>query len=684
VDGANLNERQREAVRHEGGPLLVVAGAGTGKTRVIAHRLAQLIAERSIPPERIVAVTFTNRAAGEMRVRVADMVGERGSAVNIGTFHWLGHRILRRYGARSIGPGFELFTPAQSLSTTRRLMKHGNHPNREITPADLRDAVRAHRNVGPERAIELPHIDVAAFAADYVAELRKLRALDLDDLVLETVSLLEENARVRARLQNSLKHVLVDEYQDTNPPQIRLLQLLAPRGMDITAVGDDDQSIYGWRHADPRTMLDFSTHFPGATIVRLEENYRSTQRILQAANELLRANRARLGKTLFSRVGAGRKPVIFAAGDESEEALFVASQIRRLLAQGAEPQEIAILFRMNAQSRIFEDALVRAGIAYEVRGGRRFYERPEVARLVDSLRVLIEPASSSDWARLIRHVPGMGPARTDAVVAALERSGEPASVFLSAGDVPAPAAAGRAITRLANRLSGLNEGSDLGSLVRSLADVWNELQPQTSTTAAERDAVAANIEEFVSAAAQFASTGTGGVAELLDLPALSEVSGPTEGVQLMTIHAAKGLEFDAVFIAGVEEGLLPHRRSVESWQIEEERRLLYVAMTRARRRLCLSYARARFAGGTGTETRHSRFLDDMPPLVFEVRHGLATLRKDRLTRVGRGDRVEHPRWGAGRVREVEGNGRQTMVTIEFADGSRQRVQLCHAPLKRIS
>jgi DNA helicase II / ATP-dependent DNA helicase PcrA len=788
---SSLNERQREAVCYVGGPLQIVAGAGTGKTRVIVHRLAHLIQDRSIPPERILAVTFTNRAADEMRTRVADLIGEPGKRIHVGTFHWLGHRILRRYGARlSVGAGFRVLTPSQAAAVLRQAAKEIGVTT-AATPGDLREAVRAYRNVGALRAATVTErargelsgavqgrhvasplsggVDVPALTAAYVSQLRRNGALDLDDLILEAAAMLEAEPDIRSRLQNAFSDIVVDEYQDTNPPQTRLLQMLVGPQGNITVVGDDDQSIYGWRHADPRNMLDFSEVFPGTTIVRLEQNYRSTQRILRPADELLRHNRERLGKTLVSTLGAGHKPTIFAAGDESEEAMWFASTVASLLERGTMPDEVGVLLRVHAQSRLLEEALTKAGIAYEIRAGRRFYERPEVARLIDALRVLVEPDNTVAWSSLFRHVRGMGPARTSHLLASAEGSGTAVSSFMSGGQLPLPAVVRQTVHDLASGLLSIrgrflaahsdhehgsrvgaalvaaqsagskdhlspanprnldvpfpmgedNLGSrvgaalvavqsagskdhlspanprnldvpfpmgedNLGSVVRSVAELWEGVVGALGDTAADRESAVANIDEFISAAVQFSSTERGYLVEFLDRLALSEPSVERAGVQLMTLHSAKGLEFEAVFIPGVEEGLLPHRRSFAgAWQLEEERRLLYVGMTRARRRLYLSYARARLLAGAHSLTQPSRFLDDMPRSMFEVSYGPAKKPRDRLTHVSVGELVEHPRWGLGEVVAVEGHGRQTMVTMQFADGSRQRVQLCHAPLKRV-
>lgn len=686
-----LNQQQQLAVLHDGGPLEVVAGAGTGKTRLIVHRLAYLIKYCAMPPETILALTFTNQAACEMRTRVTNLVGPEAANIHVGTYHWLGHRILRRYGRRlSTGSGFRLLTPSQSLAVLRQVIKNRAKESEVAGVGQIWDAVRAHRNLkrlsAESTAGMAPSDDekLSALVMAYVASLREQRAMDLDDLILESLHLLSDNHDIRSRLQEAFAHILVDEYQDTNPPQTDLLRLLVRREGNITVVGDDDQAIYGWRHASPGNMLHFSEQFPGTTIVRLEQNYRSTQRILQPANQLLRHNLNRLGKSLYSRLGAGRRPVIFAGGDESEESGFIADSIQTLLKRGPAHESIAVLLRVHAQSRLVEEGLVKSGIPYDLRSGKRFYERPEVARIIDSLKVLVDPDDARAWEELLMHVPGIGSTRVRTLLSVAQHSGMSPMEALQdprVGTTPTRSS----IRQIVSCLVDLSPTQRLDQTVRSLADLWNVIDDQKPCSARAKEEVATNVEEFISAATEFGSTHDGDLTGFLDRLALVDGGPNRTGVQLLTLHAAKGREFDAVFIPGLEEGLLPHHRSLEDpRQIEEERRLLYVGMTRARHWLLLSYARTRLIGGVSSFSRPSRFLDDMPASMFETRHGIADKPRDRLSRVRLGEMLIHPRWGTGKVQSVEGKGRHTMVSIEFSDGARKRVQLCHAPLKRIS
>jgi len=663
----------------------VVAGAGTGKTRVTVHRLVHLI-RGGIAPDRLLAVTFTNRAAVELRDRVAALTGSSGEKVNVGTFHWLGHRILRRYASQlDVGPGFQLLSPRESLMVARSIAAD----DAELAGgslATLRDFISAARNRRLRDGVGAEHVH--EIAARYVAELRRRHALDLDDLILESVDLLRRDSTVRQRLQRHFAHILVDEYQDTNHPQVELLSLLVGRSGQVTAVGDDDQAIYGWRYASGN-MLAFVDTFPNTRIVRLELNYRSTQRILNPANELLRRGRNRIDKTLTSTRKAGYKPTMFAAGDESEEAIFVAAGIRRLLARGIRGEEVAVLYRINVQSRAIEDALIQSGIRYRVRSGLRFFERPEVARVIDALRVVESPADREAWARLLRYVPGLGRVRSASVASAMSTVAD-----LLTPEIPAgiPAATIRSLSALAAGLARVSNSRSLHDTVVGVSDLLDSVIGRAYASGQDEQAVEANLAEFISLAARFGveTRHPDVIGAFLDRLSLSaapsdHADSSSAAVQLMTIHSAKGLEFAAVFVVGIEEGLLPHRRSLASnADIEEERRLLYVAMTRAKDHLYLSYARTRQLSGSQAATGPSRFLEEMPSSFFLLSQSPDLPRRDRLASVQLGERVSHARWGAGEVVGSDGLAPRVMITIKFDSGESRRIQLRHAPLKHLS
>jgi DNA helicase-2/ATP-dependent DNA helicase PcrA len=673
-----LNASQRQAVTHQSGPLLVAAGAGTGKTKVVIHRLATLL-DQGLVPSQVLAVTFTNRAADEVRARVVGLVGPPGARVNIGTFHWLGNRILRRYGTRlPIGANFTLASPRESTGVLRDVS--GPLVAAGWSAVDLQDSVSALRNGSNTE----PAAEVRMLRDAYVAELRRRRLLDLDDLILASVELLRTHTDVRSRLESFFGHVLVDEYQDSNRPQVELLSLLVGRTGNITAVGDDDQAIYSWRYASADGMVSFGKTFPGSTLVRLEENYRSTQRILSPANALLTHNELRVGKNLVATRRAGKKPVILAASTETEEADVVAESIAARLIQGTVASRIAVLFRTNVQSRPLEEALVRAGISYQMRSGQRFYDRPEIAGVIDALAVVVAPDDSERWERLLMRLDGVGPARARVL----------ADSSAMHGSESAPRVPHSVRHKVDDLRTALRSVPVSGTLVDIVATVAAALEHMIGEPGGHggRESRDENIAEFVSMAGQFMTEWSDDNAleqflDRLNLLGSLETDGDnrSERVQLMTLHAAKGLEFDAVFVTGLEEGLLPHRKSMlRKATLEEERRLLYVGMTRARDHLALSYARTRLIGGKGLASSPSRFLDEMPRNLFDVALTESKIRMQRLRSVALADRVEHPRWGAGTVIAVAGEGRGTMITIEFERVGTKSVQLRFAPLNRIS
>jgi DNA helicase-2/ATP-dependent DNA helicase PcrA len=433
-------------------------------------------------------------------------------------------------------------------------------------------------------------------------------------------------------------------------------------------------------------MLNFGNQFPGTATVRLEQNYRSTKRILRASNALVANNVQRLGKNLFTEGESGRLPIVFAAGDDSEEANFVTDSIQALVRQGTLENEIAVLYRINAQSRVLEEALVRSGIPYSIRGGRRFYERPEVARIVDGLRVLANPDNPQSWQSFLRRLPGVAERRASALVGAATHEGSVSMADLSTDLVGVPHRAQEVIRDTVTRVEVASRQTDPVAQTRSMAGLFEEVVGPIGTTSLEVEAEAANVEEFLAAVAEYIAEYAGTVSEFLDRVSLFEPGRHSTGVQLMTLHAAKGLEFDAVFITGTEDGLVPHSRALgsRSADLEEERRLLYVGMTRARRTLHLSYSHSRTVGGRHGPTGPSRFLQEIPRQLIEVAHGPKRSGRMRLAAVKVDERVRHARWGEGKIERVEGKGHGTMVSILFIDGTRQRIQLCHAPLQRVA
>jgi DNA helicase-2/ATP-dependent DNA helicase PcrA len=631
-----LNPPQQEAVAHGDGPLLILAGAGSGKTRVITHRICHLIHARGVPARSILAVTFTNKAAEEMRRRVENMLAAAGifDAPLISTFHSYCVRLLRREGSRlaELRPGFSssfvIFDEEDQLALLKSayrdlgldesfmqyraaLSRISHAKNRGLRPEDL---AREARDPSAAR--------LAAVFENYETGLRRAGALDFDDLLLEAVRLLRHDEELRARLNERLWHLLVDEYQDTNRVQYELMRLLVEKRRNVCAVGDEDQSIYSWRGADIRNILDFERDFPEARIIRLEQNYRSTKTILAASSAVVANNRNRLGKQLWTDGEVGEKIVLYAAADAEAEALFIAEMIERLLARDP-GLRVAVLYRTNWQSRQIEEALRRYGRRYHVVGGLSFYQRAEIKDVLAYLKLLANPHNPVSLLRII-NTPARGIGRS--TVEEIERHAREQGLSLwdAIGSLLErrllPARAHAALARFRQLIEQLSEAArqmPLGELLQRLIE---ETGYRAMLEAADEPASESrldNLNELVNAAVDAAARGET-LEEFLDHAALVSESDQLDSsaqISLLTLHNAKGLEWPVVFIAGLEEGLFPHSRSMDSpAMLEEERRLCYVGMTRAQKRLFLSWARRRrrFGGGTLEEQEPSRFLDEIP------------------------------------------------------------------------
>jgi len=631
-----LNPQQRAAAAHPGGPMLILAGAGSGKTRVITHRIAHLL-ERGVAAESIVAVTFTNKAAGEMRERVAQLLerpdGVPASLPWVGTFHAFCLRLLRREVARTgLRSGFVVLDSDDARSLVKSCERELGHDDKVHLPQ--RVASRISRAKGEclepaafeERVRRGASDDLERVAAGvyglYQQRLLAANGCDFDDLLMRSVLLLERDGDVLARYQRRIVHLLVDEYQDTNPIQYRLIRLLAGEHGNACAVGDEDQSIYRFRGADIRNILAFEENFPGTHIFRIEQNYRSTGHILGAANAVVANNTARKGKTLWTANGEGDKVLVKALPTDLAEAQWVAHELSRLRREH-ELSEMAVLYRTNAQSRLFEESLGRAGIPHVVVGGLRFYERREVKDVLCWLRLLLNPDDDMAFER-IHNVParGIGKGTFEAVRAVARQQG--LSLFAAArscvaeGVLPGRAeAALEGFLELVARLCAEAADLELPSLIRHLVEevkYRDELLKEGPDSGEDRWR---NVEELASAAAHHAAReNDAGLASFLSEIALYSDQDALVGehrVPLMTVHSAKGLEFDVVFLVGMEEGLFPHASSMDhEHDIEEERRLCYVGMTRARQRLVISTAGLRRVFGQERMQQESRFLEEIP------------------------------------------------------------------------
>jgi DNA helicase II / ATP-dependent DNA helicase PcrA len=708
---SGLNPAQRDAVLHLEGPLLVVAGAGSGKTRVLTHRVAHLIRAHGVKPNEILAITFTNKAATEMRERLERILGRTARAIWILTFHAACGRILRREAERlGYRSSFTIYDQADQVRVVKACLEELGKDPKRFTPRGIHAQISKAKNqlVSPEEYTAR----VASFWDQTVAEVyelyqRKLygsNAVDFDDMLMLTVQVLERFPEALERWQTTFRHVLVDEYQDTNHAQYRLLQLLAAAHRNVFAVGDPDQSIYAFRGADIRNILDFEEDFGGADTVALEQNYRSTNAILGAANAVIDNNRDRKPKRLWSELGEGDPVEAVEVEDEHAEARFVAAEIARLVESGQSAAEIAVFYRTNAQSRVLEDVLVRQGVPYQVIGGPRFYERAEIKDAVAYLVVLHNPSDAVALMRIAnRPRRGIGDTSIQRLVAHAEALG------ISLWDATAdPEAAGvatasaRAIRGFRTMIESLMSASQ-ELAVDELVDAVLQRSGMIAAYEAERTIEARgrieNLQELVGSAQEYRArvdepTLAGFVEEVQLQSDQDTLASDTAQVTLMTIHNAKGLEYRAVFLIGMEEGIFPHARSIEDNEIEEERRLAYVGMTRAMERLVLTHATARSLYGRREYNLPSRFLDELPPSVERERLRPASwagyaqsarqvnaLPERPLPALATGDSVRHGSLGEGVVTRIEPDG---VVTVRFAtDGSERRLMLEYAPLEKL-
>ena len=685
---ADLNSEQRLAVTFSGGPLLVLAGPGSGKTRVVTRRIAYRVAHGGLAPRRIAAITFTNRAALEMKERLRPLMGE-GEQPQVGTFHWLCSLLLRRYADR-LGRrrDFRLLTPRESRQELRRVPELSHVSGRQMT--EYATVISGEKNGADLRTLaqerSLDPAAVQQVAVLYAAQLKRVNALDLDDLLALTVRLLRSEQRVRDACGATLQELIVDEYQDTNPRQQQLLELLCPHSGSVVAVGDEDQAIYGWRQAGTGGVETFQQMFPACETITLSLSYRHSKLILRSAAALIAHNTSRTPKTLRTDNRAGAKPTCFVADDEQEEAEWVAEEIGRLVTVEHVPHHaISVLYRVNVQSRALEDAFIRRGVPYRVVSGSGFYQRAEIRRVAAYLRLALDDGDQEAAAYLLGGVAGIGPRRREYLRAAANEIGVSLLAMGADETIPGklPHSARRACRDLALQVAALQpaRSGPVSGVVDQAAEF---VSADIDLMAQGIDLVKENIEELRSIAREYGAR-RGTLRSFVDRITLHDENTLLQDrVNLLTVHSAKGLEFAAVFLVGLEEGLLPYRRALDQEAaIEEERRLCYVGLTRASRHLYLSYAHARFVAGQATVGRVSRFVSEIGSINLDLRLSKPTAAKPRLQVVSPGERVKHPRWDLGTVLVVEGKGRNTLVTIMFDGAGKQRLQLCHTPLVRV-
>jgi ATP-dependent DNA helicase UvrD/PcrA len=708
---ADLNPAQREAVLHTEGPVLVVAGAGSGKTRVLTRRIAHLLGAVGVKPPEILAITFTNKAAGEMRERVGDLVGPPARAAWVMTFHSACGRILRREAQRlGYRSNFTIYDSADQLRLVKRCLEELERDPKRFTPRGIHSQISNAKNtlVGPADYTER----VASFYDQTVAEVYDLyqkrlfasNAVDFDDMLFLTVDVLERFPEARGKWQEAFRYVLVDEYQDTNHAQYRLLQLLAEKHRNVFAVGDPDQSIYGFRGADIRNVMEFEQDFPGSYSIALEQNYRSTQHILDAANGVISHNRERKPKNLWSELGDGDPVRVIEVEDEHAEARYVAAEIALLVEEGLNGSDVAVFYRTNAQSRVLEDVLVRQGIAYQVIGGPRFYERAEIKDLVAYLQVLDNPYDAVSLLRIAnRPRRGIG----DSSLARLQTWADQREISLWEAMAEAEmAGVGAAPQKALKTFRGTIESLMSAAMELEVPELIEEVLARSGymeSLEAERTIEAQgrieNLQELVSVAREWReqaqdTTLSAFLQEVSLYSDQDEIRGDGSLVTLMTLHNAKGLEFRAVYLIGMEEGIFPHSRSIEEQGVEEERRLCYVGMTRAQERLTLLHASSRMLYGGRNHNLPSRFLDEVPDGHVERERlrpaswsGYGAPRQSRVAPqenvpdLSTGDSVRHSTLGEGVVVRIEAGG---LVTVRFADdGSERKLMLDYAPLEKL-
>ncbi len=745
----DLNDRQREAVVHVGGPLLVVAGAGSGKTRVLTRRIGYLVRDRKVAPHQVLAITFTNKAAGEMRERVIELVGPRATSMQVSTFHSACVRMLRRDAGRLGFPSsFSIYDSADSLRLFAAISRDLDLDPKRTPPRMFAAGVSGLKNelidheMWAARANSAYDKVLAEVYTDYQARLARAGSFDFDDLIGHTVALLQNHPEVAEHYRTRFRHVLVDEYQDTNHAQYTLIRELvtAPPDLppaELCVVGDADQSIYAFRGATIRNIDQFEKDFPNAGVVLLDQNYRSTQTILSAANAVISRNRSRREKHLWTAAGQGEQIVGYVADDEHDEAAFVANEVDLLVSSKQRtPSDIAVFYRTNAQSRATEEVFIRLGLPYRVVGGLRFYERREIRDALAYLRAVANPHDDVSVRRIL-NTPrrGIGDAAEAAVELVAQRDKVSFSDALGRADESfglAPRSL-TAIRRFVALMNDLRAVMDSGASIPELVNVTLEKSEYLATLRNSRDpqdeSRVENLNELESVAAEFESdfpdASLDDFLERVSLVADSDEIPDSDGgvVTLMTLHTAKGLEFPVVFLTGMEDGVFPHQRAQDAADMEEERRLAYVGITRAREQLYLSRAVMRRQWGAPVSNPASRFLDEIPaelvrweredPLTHvrgdsqrgtswaswspgndsygsspqlvkaAAREGVRSPGSQPVLDLAPGERVLHPKFGMGTVVSVAGEGESSEASVDFGGAGVKRLLLRYAPVEKL-
>ncbi len=704
-----LNPAQKEAVTHGNGPLLVLAGAGSGKTRIITERIAYLVSSKNVAPRSILAVTFTNKAANEMKERIHGLIGQDARSLWIGTFHSVCLRILKREitNLEGFGRDFTIYDDGDQLRLIKQCMAELNISDRTYTPRSIRSKIDGAKNkgLGPEDFRGDIYEKTVSYIYDlYEKELRRANALDFSDLLHVTVRLFIEKPDVLKRYQGFFQHILVDEYQDTNPVQYKIVELLSKKHRNLFVVGDDNQSIYGWRGADITNILGFEKDYPDTSIIKLERNYRSTKTILEASNKLISNNRHRHEKELWTENSLGESISYYLARNEKDEAKYVCSQIRlEAVKEGYSYKDIAIFYRTNTQSRQIEEELLYSSIPYRIVGGIGFYQRAEVKDVLAYLRVIANSQDEMSLRRII-NVParGIGKGTLQILEDIAEKNGVALydALDLAAEDKTLPKSSAVKLEKfykLVTELISYSRENGIGELIDRV------LQKTGYLDILEREPERReNVGELFNIAAEYENEGAEGdtpqpkesenteLNEFLDRISLASdldtYNDKTDQVALMTLHSAKGLEFPVTFIIGLEENLLPHFNSVRGGEIEEERRLLYVGLTRAREKIYLTSSSRRLVFGKEESPTPSRFLSEIPEAFITANMYQGESRRTSGNRSEKsnlplktpvrqsgngksykaGQQIEHKKFGLGTIRKVEGSGDKAKVTVHFA------------------
>lgn len=726
-----LNDRQCEAVKHTEGPLLITAGAGSGKTKVLTCRIAHLL-ELGVAPYRILAVTFTNKAAKEMKERVTNLVGAQADSIWLSTFHSFCAKLLRFEvdGFHGYTRNFTIYDSSDQLVLVKDCLKKLNLDDKQFMPRSVLGTISSAKNVLMDakafaaKASDFYEQKVADVYALYQEKLRENNAVDFDDLLFLAVRLLQEKEDVREKYQSRFQYILVDEYQDTNHAQYALTKILAARWRNICVVGDADQSIYAWRGADIRNIIDFTRDYPDAASIKLEQNYRSTKTILHAANAVIDNNESRPKKTLWTENPAGNKIIHYQAQTEHDEADYIAGVIYNRHEISHEPYgDMAILFRTNAQSRVLEEKLMRYAIPYTMVGGTKFYDRKEIKDVLAYLRLLYNPEDSLSLTRII-NVPkrNIGATTMEHVAAYAEEQGISLFEALSSTDeIPVTKRARTSLENFAAMIFDLLndiEGKDVLSLIETVIKQtgYGDMLDKEAEHDPQGESRKENVGEFLSVAKDYMdSNPDGNLQDFLENVALvsdvDDFESSDSKVTLMTLHAAKGLEFPVVFLTGLDEGLFPHSRTLlDPAQVEEERRLAYVGITRAERQLYVTNAITRTMYGRISAYMPSRFLAEIPPQLMEDYHRKSAMPQSRTTAVpgkqrvsiltkpvasslpkkhavtdtfAKGDKVRHKIWGIGTVLDVIGEGPNMQMKIQFPTKGVRQVVVKYAPLEKI-